>query len=721
MARCPAHEDRQSSLSVGLGADERVLLKCFAGCPVEAVVQALGLQLRDLFPESRRDGGGGGGSTPPKTDAHTRTLGGLTLAEYAKAKRLKEDFLRQLGLSDVSYLGYPAVRIPYFDPIGIEIAVQFRLALDGDNRFRWKTGSKPCLYGLGLLGHAITAGYVVLVEGPSDAQTLWFHEIPALGLPSASGWKEEWAEYFEGLQTIFIVIEPDRGGEAVRGWLSTSRIRERARLVDLGGPKDPSALYLSDPDNFLARWQAALTAAVPWTEQSKFDAQARTRAAWARCAELARAPRILDQFVEELGRHGVAGEHRAAKLIYLVVTSRALDRPVSAVVKGVSSAGKSYIVGRILTFFPPSAYYTLSAMSERALAYSEEPLSHRVLVIYEAAGLGSDFASYLVRSLLSEGRVRYETVEKTKDGLKPKLIEREGPTGLLVTTTAIKLHEENETRMLSIPVTDTPEQTKAVLRLQAKGDAVSVDLSKWHALQEWLAGLEARVTIPYAEALAEAIPPVAVRLRRDFGAVLSLIQTHAFLHQATRERGRDGAIVANLEDYAVVRELVSDLVAEGVEATVSPKIRETVAAVMELLGATKSETTEVTRSMVAGKLKLDNSAAWRRVQAAIDKGYLRNLEDRPKRPARLVLGDPLPKEVELFPPAGDPSLCAHVQTFPGGNFLLPNGDQVGRIPFMTTQQMRADLLSRGFTEQEIDKMTPQKAWEVLAALARGDT
>src|SRR2546430_2242009 len=82
---------------------------------------------------------------------------------------------------------------------------------------------------------------------------------------------------------------------------------------------------------------------------------------------------------------------------------------------------------------------------ERALADPEEPLQHRVLVIYEAAGLGSDFASYLVRSLLSEGRVRYETVEKTRDGLKPRLIERDGPTGLLVTTTSVSLHPENET------------------------------------------------------------------------------------------------------------------------------------------------------------------------------------------------------------------------------------------------------------------------------------
>jgi hypothetical protein len=37
-ARCPAHDDRRPSLSVREGADGRVLVWCFAGCPTEDVV-----------------------------------------------------------------------------------------------------------------------------------------------------------------------------------------------------------------------------------------------------------------------------------------------------------------------------------------------------------------------------------------------------------------------------------------------------------------------------------------------------------------------------------------------------------------------------------------------------------------------------------------------------------------------------------------------------------
>jgi len=49
-ARCPAHDDRRASLSVGIGDDGRILLHCHAGCPAEAIVNEIGLTMRDLMP-----------------------------------------------------------------------------------------------------------------------------------------------------------------------------------------------------------------------------------------------------------------------------------------------------------------------------------------------------------------------------------------------------------------------------------------------------------------------------------------------------------------------------------------------------------------------------------------------------------------------------------------------------------------------------------------------
>ena len=169
--------------------------------------------------------------------------------------------------------------------------------------------------------------------------------------------------------------------------------------------------------------------------------------------------------------------------------------------------------------------------------------------------MASEFATYLIRSLLSEGRLRYETVEKTDEGLVSRMIEKEGPTGLIVTTTSVWLHPENETRLLSITITDSSEQTAAVFQALAKDDdTANIDLSRWHAVQTWLATGPSRVVIPFAEKLAQLVPPLAIRLRRDFRTVLMLIRAHALLHQATRLKDGDGKVVATLEDYAAVRE-----------------------------------------------------------------------------------------------------------------------------------------------------------------------
>lgn len=53
-ARCPAHQDRQNSLSVGVGAEGRVLLHCHAGCAWLDILGALRLETRDLFEPSWR-------------------------------------------------------------------------------------------------------------------------------------------------------------------------------------------------------------------------------------------------------------------------------------------------------------------------------------------------------------------------------------------------------------------------------------------------------------------------------------------------------------------------------------------------------------------------------------------------------------------------------------------------------------------------------------------
>jgi hypothetical protein len=200
--------------------------------------------------------------------------------------------------------------------------------------------------------------------------------------------------------------------------------------------------------------------------------------------------------------------------------------------------------------------------------------------------------------------------------------------------------------MLSLTVSDTADQTKAILKALAEGVKPSVDLSTWHALSRWLDHAEHRVDIPYALKLAELIPGLAVRLRRDFKALMNLIHCHAILHQVSRERDADGRIVANLVDYGAVRDLVGESFSDGIGATVSPSIRKTVEAVENILS---DGTPSTTVQRLATALHLDKSSALRRVRTAIARGYLVNNEKQKGRPYQITLGDPVPEDIEVLP------------------------------------------------------------------------
>ncbi len=439
------------------------------------------------------------------------------------------------------------------------------------------------------------------------------------------------------------------------------------------------------------------------------------QALWEAAKPLWESPSVLDCALEALAKLGLVNQHREAALLYLAVTSR-IYTPVNVVVKGASSGGKSFLTATVLRLFPKTAYYELTAISERALAYSEETLAHRFLVLYEAAGLGGEFAQYLIRSLLSEGRLRYETVEKAPDGkLRPRLIEREGPTGFISPTTAVQLHRENETRYLSLEADDSPTQTAAILARQGReaaspSEPTEIDLTPFQAFQVWLELSPPAVVIPYAEGIAAKCDPQAVRLRRDFPQVLTLIKTHAALHGHRRPLDEHGRVLAIQEDYEVVYRLVADILAFGTGAKIDPKVRELVAAVERLAGEDG-----VTVKQVAREMGVHESSAWRLAQKALKGGFLHNLETRPRAPAKLVVKEPLPPDGVVLP-APEVIFTQKVNSPPPENLktaqttsktptnpesqVFRGGENVGQT-FENQEDWLDDLLSRLFETGEV--------------------
>ena len=251
---------------------------------------------------------------------------------------------------------------------------------------------------------------------------------------------------------------------------------------------------------------------------------------------------ILERLIEDLGALGHAGEENTVKLAYLAVTTRLFPKIVSIVPKGPSSVGKSATVDRVLSFFPAEAYLRMTGMSERVLGV----LRHR-LPAQDDRGVRGDRDERRVRRL-HDPVAAVRRPDRLADGqtaggqMRPLVIQKEGPAGLITTTTQVNLHPENETRLLSLPMDETREQTERVIQAYAALNGRVVNFEPWHQLHYWLADGE-RGVVPFGKALASLIPGLHVRLRRDWPMVLSLACAHALLHRATRdcERGRSSS------------------------------------------------------------------------------------------------------------------------------------------------------------------------------------
>lgn len=57
MAKCPCHDDRKPSLSVGVGDKAPVVLKCHAGCEADAILKQLGFEWADFYDQPERSNG----------------------------------------------------------------------------------------------------------------------------------------------------------------------------------------------------------------------------------------------------------------------------------------------------------------------------------------------------------------------------------------------------------------------------------------------------------------------------------------------------------------------------------------------------------------------------------------------------------------------------------------------------------------------------------------
>jgi AAA domain len=262
-ACCPAHADRTPSLSIGLGEQGQILLKCFAGCSLERIVEAMGLTIIDLFPEETP---ASDGQATPSIKTRHPPHPTLTLVDLALEKQLPWKFLFSLDVMEHPSGG---LQIPYHMPDGARASRhRIRTALVAKEGSHWSPGKGAIVpYGLERLEEARKAGYLVFVEGESDCWTLWYQGFQALGLPGAEMARTLEDSMLAGIDRVYIMQEPDAGGTSfvnqIQRKLEAWQWPGQAFVLRLPGAKDPNELYQHDRQGFRTGFQLALDQAKP--------------------------------------------------------------------------------------------------------------------------------------------------------------------------------------------------------------------------------------------------------------------------------------------------------------------------------------------------------------------------------------------------------------------------------------------------------------------------
>ena len=181
MARCPAHDDGKSSLSVARGTEQPVVFKCHAGCRQDEIIAALGLPA-DVISKPRE-----------QRDRDEWTPHGPAIAVYDYADEHGDLLFQVLRTADKQF-------------------PQRHKSPEG--KWVWRTGGvRKVPYRLPKLIAAVAAGErVYVVEGEKDVQSVERAGAVATCSPGGAGkWRDEYDSYFTGADVI-IVADRDQPG-----------------------------------------------------------------------------------------------------------------------------------------------------------------------------------------------------------------------------------------------------------------------------------------------------------------------------------------------------------------------------------------------------------------------------------------------------------------------------------------------------------------------------
>ena len=296
-----------------------------------------------------------------------------------------------------------------------------------------------------------------------------------------------------------------------------------------------------------------------------------------------KSPNLFDDILADCQKRGLMGEGNNVLLLYVAMTSRKRDTPLSVLILSSSGSGKTALQDAVLAFCPPEDLVKLTALSGKALFYKERlSLKNKVLALEE--GDGAEEAMYAIRNLISAGELVSEsTIKDLATGRLTTMENKvEGPSSVCFTTTRPDVDPETKSRFWVTSIDESRDQTRKILSFQRQQHLsdglittpeIEAVLKKHRNFQRLLKPVA--VKNPYAAQLSYGDD--RLQGRRDQPKYLNLIKAIAFLRQMTKEvfyEQRNGSAVpyvnADLEDIALANRLAHAILGHSLDELSRP-------------------------------------------------------------------------------------------------------------------------------------------------------
>ena len=369
------------------------------------------------------------------------------------------------------------------------------------------------------------------------------------------------------------------------------------------------------------------------------ESRAERRKAEREARKLLRSPQFFRLLLLALAKDGLVGEEQNALVVFIVMVSRLLRFPLNLLVKGRSSAGKNFLVKKLLRLMPRHAYWEVTSLSEKAWNYVGSRLRHTVVYLQEHNEAAGNV--HPLRLLISEGKVIRRVTRRSGRKLVTEKHVAHGPVASISTTTKPRLQIDDETRNVSTGINETPEQTRKIVKSYARqSEGLSQrELMTWRIVQRLLEDrMGAEITFPnWFDKVADRLFVGDLRVRRYYPAFMEACRAVCLI-RSFQSQDSD-RLTVDFADFAITS-LIFDQVFVG-SLRLRRGINESTRDLVDSLSAGKKR--PVSAEDVAHTRGISKDRAYRMLRNAEAAGVIERANEPEKGNRKLFLAVPPPR------------------------------------------------------------------------------